>query len=477
MLVKLLFGTLYGALAVKADAGPYGVGTDPFWVVSHAPLTSVRLDPIVSPAGISGHTHQVVGGSAFGPVYDYAASQQAKCTSANVAIDKSNYWAPQLYRNHPNGTVSLVKLTYANTYYLTRKADGETVVPFPPGFRMLVGDPNRQTYNESDPTNAAISYACLGVSGPETPAFPTQSCPSNLRAQAFFPHCWDGINNWLPNSAHVAFSSEGNYNGGGKCPDSHPKRIMSLFYEWHYEDDFEYEAGARVWATGDTVGYSFHADFTMGWPDGYMQTIFDAGENCAVEFGLNKCPPLASHLQSNGGDCVVDKNWVDEDVVGPLSKLPGNNAEWGGSTPKTSIPNYVETVKLNSPAPTYTDGCSLDSAACSTSVGSSSPPNSATSPSSSTSSISSAPASGVSSISGGSNGSGSSSAASISKPTSSSIGSTSTPSKSSMSKSTNPGGGETLVAVPSSSSSAISKGSCGRKRGMKRRRRRDNGQY
>jgi hypothetical protein len=48
-----------------------------FWIVSHGPLTATRLDPIVSPGAISGHVHAIVGGSNFGPTYDYDHSMES----------------------------------------------------------------------------------------------------------------------------------------------------------------------------------------------------------------------------------------------------------------------------------------------------------------------------------------------------------------------------------------------------------------
>jgi hypothetical protein len=65
-----------------------------------------------------------------------------------------------------------------------------------------------------------------------------------MRAQIYFPHCWydlqtpayrcdlnglltfrDGINSWLEGSKHVSYG-EGQFDQGGKCPPTHPKRIM-----------------------------------------------------------------------------------------------------------------------------------------------------------------------------------------------------------------------------------------------------------
>ena len=69
---------------------------------------------------------------------------------------------------------------------------------------MMAGSASRTTYNGDDRSNAAISYACLGVDSDETPGmlneilriicltvdFPKQACPLGVRAQAFFPNCW-----------------------------------------------------------------------------------------------------------------------------------------------------------------------------------------------------------------------------------------------------------------------------------------------
>ena len=49
-----------------------------------------------------------------------------------------------------------------------RRTGTEPVYEFPPGFRMVAGNPSRGTFNTSDPAQDAVRYACLGVSGPET---------------------------------------------------------------------------------------------------------------------------------------------------------------------------------------------------------------------------------------------------------------------------------------------------------------------
>ncbi|WVQ81577.1 hypothetical protein IAT38_003701 [Cryptococcus sp. DSM 104549] len=337
--------------------GAFAADANAFWIVGHgnAGITS-RVDPIVNPGAVSGHVHSVVGSSAFSPTYSYAHSIAGQCTTANIGVDHSNYWIPPLYRK-VSGGFELVKMNRVNTYYLMRRGSvDEEVSEFREGFRMLAGSATRNTFDKDDYTNAAISYVCLGADGaPETNAFPERNCPQDLRAQVFFPNCWDGVNTWLEGSKHVAYPVSGGHDQGGPCPATHPKRIMSLFYEFHFTDDYDYVPGARVWASGDDLGYSLHGDFTNGWPAGYFKEIFSYGSTCNVQFALKDCPPLNQYLVQNGSSCVPDADAliVDEDVGlqgNVLATLPGNNPVWGLSGPKVPDANYVERGNLVSAA-------------------------------------------------------------------------------------------------------------------------------
>lgn len=73
-----------------------------FWIISHHPLVSQRLDRIVAPDGISSHAHAFVGSAAI----QSDQSVDDMCTTSPVKADLSNYWAPQLYYYHGD-TVSL----------------------------------------------------------------------------------------------------------------------------------------------------------------------------------------------------------------------------------------------------------------------------------------------------------------------------------------------------------------------------------
>ena len=67
--------------------------TDAYWIITHHPLVYERLDPILNPGGISGHTHAFVGSAALLPT----ANPNSSCTTSTVKADKSNYWQPALY--------------------------------------------------------------------------------------------------------------------------------------------------------------------------------------------------------------------------------------------------------------------------------------------------------------------------------------------------------------------------------------------
>ncbi|WWC91452.1 uncharacterized protein L201_006398 [Kwoniella dendrophila CBS 6074] len=332
--------------------------SDPFFIVQHGKATfTTRVDPIISPGGISSHVHTVVGSSSFKNVYDYDNSRNGKCTTANVIEDKSNYWIPQLYRKEDNGTFALVPMNRVNTQ------DGEEVHEFPPGFKMLAGSSKRSTYDDNDYSNKAISYTCLDFSGapgkPDTHEFPPYSCPDDLRANVFFPNCWDGVNTWLEGSKHVAYPASGGHDSGGPCPATHPKRIMSLFYEFHFTDRYDYKEGARVWAEGDNTGYSLHGDFTNGWPTGLFPKVFEAGASCNVGFSIENCPvlePIFTH--SGGGTCTPDDPSViiDEEIGenGPLAALPGNNPIWStnGSPANNAVAVPGANTTATTPSPT-----------------------------------------------------------------------------------------------------------------------------
>ncbi|KAI0687522.1 WSC-domain-containing protein [Earliella scabrosa] len=311
------------------------------------PIVTTRLDPIISPGAVGTHVHSVVGASRFKEVYDPDDLMKSNCTTIPIPRDKSNYWAPQMYhQDQKTGQLTPFPTSF-NIYYLMRNGPKNAPIKaFPPGFRMLAGDTNRRSFNASSHADQAITFVCQDFSGAhdhdpdwaERPNFFDHSCPNGLRAQVFFPSCWDGKNVDSPDhKSHMAYPIQ-NFNGGD-CPDSHPVQLVSLFYEMLIPvNNFDFWGpGTWVLANGDTTGYGHHGDFQNGWDVDLLQ---DAIDHCPNANGnVMDCPPLAANFDQKSSDaCVLETSIVDEPVgmTSPLTALPGCNPFWDGTGARPS---------------------------------------------------------------------------------------------------------------------------------------------
>jgi hypothetical protein len=197
---------------------------------------------------------------------------------------------------------------------------------------MLAGNSALRNYTKSEEQDA-ISWVCLGPGG-ETHYIPNKNCRDGLRAQVFFPSCWDGKNvDSADHKSHVSYPL-GAFNSG-KCPPSHPVRLMSLFYEviWSINDfaDKWYSPNHPfVLSSGDTTGYGYHGDFLNGWDTAILQKAIG---NCTNMGGLVKdCQIFDLHTDAEMAACSR-KSDFPEIVTGTLAKLPGCNPIAGQPTP------------------------------------------------------------------------------------------------------------------------------------------------
>ena len=98
----------------------------------------------------------------------------------------------------------------------------------------------------------------------ERPDFFDHQCPDGMRAQAFFPSCWDGQNLDSPDhKSHMAYPI-GAYNTG-LCPDSHQVNLISMFFEYIMPTgNYDYHGpGSWAFSNGDTGGMRFHGAFFL----------------------------------------------------------------------------------------------------------------------------------------------------------------------------------------------------------------------
>ncbi|KAF4507312.1 hypothetical protein G6O67_005965 [Ophiocordyceps sinensis] len=309
--------------------------------VNCAPLTIQRGDPIVFPGVLSPHVHSVVGGTAFALTQSNEDAKAANATTCDKLLDNSNYWQPQLYHQRTDARFEMVDMQGIAAYYIDRACDyvpgrqncqNTPYAKAPPaGLRMVVGDPSLRTYDASRAEQKAVSHVCLGPGGRDTPHLPTTPC-ERLRAETFFPSCWDGKNLDSANhKSHMAFPAIGDYNTG-VCPKSHPVAILSVFFEFFYDTGAVKNFNRWVWAMGDPTGYGLHGDFLNGWTD--QRAIERAMDTCTGAQGVND-PRCSLNAGPNGPGQSSRRNPEtappNEDVGlgNTLARLPGNNPVTG----------------------------------------------------------------------------------------------------------------------------------------------------
>jgi len=141
-----------------------------------------------------------------------------------------------------------------------------------------------------------------------------------MRAEVYFPSCWDGVNLDSPDhKSHVAYPAIGDFNGG-VCPESHPVALISIFFEFFYDTSPYTDIDKFAFANGDPTGYGFHGDFVMGWTNRTL--LQTAHRDC---LGASDCPLLGK--QGRSPKPLIFPAIYEEEIGlnGPIPSLPGNN--------------------------------------------------------------------------------------------------------------------------------------------------------
>lgn len=313
-----------------------------------------RLDPLVEPGKLSTHSHYFAGGTNVDSVVTYDSLRKSKGTSCQVREDKSLYWVPQLMFRYSNGTIVAVPADNFLIYYQLTAAK---ITAFPPGFRMLAGDPHLRSAQASTiPGSASWSadqkeqyrrqskstgFNCIRYDGvkPEATALrqelPTKqfidSC-TQIRTEQYFPSCWNGKDvNSTDHKSHMAYPFDIN---GGACPSSHPVRTPTLLYEtfWNVAS-FKGQSGEYFLSNGDPTGFGMHADFIMGWPKELLENAVRdcrSGENSQGGGDARDCPhfknlqTIEEQRQHKAEDNPAVREAKAEKCAGPGESVCGN---------------------------------------------------------------------------------------------------------------------------------------------------------
>ncbi|KAF2795994.1 WSC-domain-containing protein [Melanomma pulvis-pyrius CBS 109.77] len=323
-----------------------------------------RLDPVVNPGIVSGHVHTISGGAGFGPSMTFEQARASKCSSCEIKEDMSNYWTPQLYVHAKNGSFFPVPVAGdgqdtnggMTVYYLQRGEKGEQLKAFPEGFRMLAGDPFKRNFTGGSDAKA-VNFACLGANQPETNNIPNYKCPGGLRAQVFFPSCWNGKDlDSDDHKSHVSYPS-GQHADSGSCPPEFPVHLISIFFEVLYDTakfDSEWDGSQHpfVLAQGDTTGYGFHGDFVNGWDVKVLQKAVDT---CLADSGsVAECGAVTMYTADECNQCKLP-SVINEQVDGMLTQLPGCNPLTSGPERAAPVANCADQATIGAPAANYVD--------------------------------------------------------------------------------------------------------------------------
>lgn len=344
------------AVALPADAAQLVM---PVW----NSLVTARMDPVMSPGAVSGHSHHVVGGSGFSPTYSGKTQRQSKCTNLPVQADLSNYWIPQIFRITADGKYIGLQ-TGIRLYYFFDADTG--VVPFPENFQLVVGDPNRKAKRPDNIADDINSYYCdrpeSGVPSFGSLTLPMEPCHT-LIMKIFTPPCWNGKPMDRANpEAHMSFP-QGCWNCRD-CPASHPIRLPGILiesFQWSENANPAFEgltwppAGQQqyILANGDTTGYGLHGDFQNGWStrvlSGMLRKCTNPTRDDPIEEGCPFLKPFTNRTAQ--AECQFEGMRPDESVgwlngkAVPLTKLPGCNMPWA-SGKKPACPATVGRIGL-----------------------------------------------------------------------------------------------------------------------------------
>jgi len=315
-----------------------GVVLGNVWTTDCSNLATQRLDPIVFPGySPAGHVHTIVGGSRFNKDSSYEDLQFSQCTSCDLTRDKSNYWVPQMYiHKQSDGKFHHVE-NYFAVYYKLLNGRGQTSLhnnnyepgyfhSFPPGFRMLAGS----IFN-TEPLHY-VNHKCLGHPNPaeeNSPGFPARPelCSGGIRSEVTFPSCWDGrlTSEDMASNPHVVHPVNGWE--ASECPDSHPLRFPTLFFEAIFHVQGLFEAGdSLVYSFNDYQGYGYHGDFFNGWEDGLIDQFL---EHCRTqEDGWDT--QCGARAEKHPGPCSweLGAEYDEQEFTGAQDTLPPWDGPW-----------------------------------------------------------------------------------------------------------------------------------------------------
>ncbi|KAJ7888185.1 hypothetical protein B0H14DRAFT_3718198 [Mycena olivaceomarginata] len=287
----------------------------------------------------------------FNPTYSFENLRASNCT--NCLVTQLYFQDPKTKLFEPVANGGLL-VYYQNRGDGDKSNGGPGIKAFPPGLRMIAGDPKRRSKKfavglgtQEELRERAVQWsclrflpqACLAMVYDNGTGFPTTNCESGLNSRLHMPACWDGVN--LDSADHVSHMAYLSGLDNGSCPSGFIY-MMKLFFEitWNVNDfTARWTPGdgqvAVVYATGDPTGFSWHGDFPkrvraksfLPWDVTALQNAIDNCNNPNDDTGsgvTEACRFLTVKSAALANTCKIAPI-VKEVINGTLAKLPGCN--------------------------------------------------------------------------------------------------------------------------------------------------------
>ncbi|KAK8241786.1 hypothetical protein HDK77DRAFT_265505 [Phyllosticta capitalensis] len=320
------------------------------WAVNCQAVLRDRIDPVHHPGELANAFNLFAGSNAVNETVTYDELRRSTCSSCSTTGDMSLYWTSQLFFFDGNNYMFVpdnsITVHYDQSCPAVHKSN-TTALPFPEGFQMSAGHISKR-HPASDVPDGAIRFECHDKKAPNgvrstTATLPQEFCPDGLSAKIGFPSCWDGKTISSSDGSHVA------YPVNGACASSHPKRLVSMWYEILYDlKSFKGKLGVDgrsnlvfaqkglIGYDNDPTGYGFQGVFMNGWDTGLLQRAI---LNCNDQSNSanNTCSRVLKQVvrSSDFVSCAGTQH-APEAITAPASPTP---------TPSSppSIPSQIAT--------------------------------------------------------------------------------------------------------------------------------------
>jgi hypothetical protein len=251
-------------------------------VVAFCPASHrLQHDPIVFPGrpGES-HLHSFFGSTATDAFSTLAVLLEGE-TTCDPADDRSAYWVPTLLENGVP-----IEPEQATFYYATANEVPGALRAFPPGLRMLAGNPARTGPGDGP---SRYKWSCRGSATSSTGDFAVCEPGHELELLLDFPDCWNGRDlDSADHTSHLAYSA------GGTCPASHALAVPRLQFKLRWPTSggpgVSLAGGSGEHAHHGGRGWTAHGDFVNAWLPGTLEARVERCLRRGVKCGTDGMP-------------------------------------------------------------------------------------------------------------------------------------------------------------------------------------------